>query len=232
MTQAQRLDIGDAPNFYRLQIADRAEGETDGRLQPIPKAVWKGVQFAGGVPALKRVTESETVAVLNCIYEEEFLGFSYLSTQRPSNEGGAGWQCAAGRLITLNIPMTVAGVPIPTKAPVCNRVNSAWAPPRSEPAKNHDLLPSTRTRMSRWPCGEEQTRSNNLLAAQVDRISDLMPGPRAGRPPSSAPAALSATAPACQRRQMGNSSSEPGPTRQIPVKGGYPCRACSKIGRQ
>ncbi len=71
------------------------------------------MQFAGGVPALEdKIVQRATVAVLNCIYEEEFLGFSYLSTQRPSNEGGAGWQCAAGRLITLNIPMTVAGVPI------------------------------------------------------------------------------------------------------------------------
>jgi retron-type reverse transcriptase len=36
------------------------------------------VQFAGGVPALEdKLVQRATAAVLNQIYEEDFLGFSY-----------------------------------------------------------------------------------------------------------------------------------------------------------
>ena len=52
--------------------------ETDGLLQPNPKADGIEVQFDGTVAALEdKIVQRATVAVLNAIYEEDFLGFSY-----------------------------------------------------------------------------------------------------------------------------------------------------------
>ena len=48
------------------------------RPQPNPKVDWGGVEFAWCVPALEdKIIQRATVAVLNAIYEEDFLGFSY-----------------------------------------------------------------------------------------------------------------------------------------------------------
>jgi RNA-directed DNA polymerase len=56
----------------------RAGDETGGRLQPIPKVDWTGVQFAVCVGALEdKIVQRAVAALLNAIYEEDFLGFSY-----------------------------------------------------------------------------------------------------------------------------------------------------------
>jgi RNA-directed DNA polymerase len=52
--------------------------ETDGLPQPNPKADGIEVQFDGTVAALEdKIVQRATVAALNAIYEEDFLGFSY-----------------------------------------------------------------------------------------------------------------------------------------------------------
>jgi len=52
--------------------------ETDGLLQLNPKADGIEVQFDATVAALEdKIVQRATVAVLNAIYEEDFLGFSY-----------------------------------------------------------------------------------------------------------------------------------------------------------
>jgi Reverse transcriptase (RNA-dependent DNA polymerase) len=52
--------------------------ETDGLPQPNPKADGIEVQSAASVAALEdKIVQRATVAVLNAIYEEDFLGFSY-----------------------------------------------------------------------------------------------------------------------------------------------------------
>jgi retron-type reverse transcriptase len=52
--------------------------ETDGLPQPNPKADGIEVQFDGTVPALEdKIVQRAVVALLNAIYEEDFLGISY-----------------------------------------------------------------------------------------------------------------------------------------------------------
>jgi len=52
--------------------------EKDELSQSIPKDGWPRVQFDGCVGALEdKIVQRATVAVLNAIYEEDFLGFSY-----------------------------------------------------------------------------------------------------------------------------------------------------------
>ena len=52
--------------------------ETDGLPQPNPKADGIEVQFDGTVAALEdKIVQKAACAVLNAIYEEDFLGFSY-----------------------------------------------------------------------------------------------------------------------------------------------------------
>ena len=52
--------------------------EKDELSQPIPKDGWPRVQFDGCVPALEdKIVQRAAAAVLNAIYEEDFLGFSY-----------------------------------------------------------------------------------------------------------------------------------------------------------
>ena len=52
--------------------------EKDELSQPIPKDGWPRVQFDGCVAALEdKIVQKAACAVLNAIYEEDFLGFSY-----------------------------------------------------------------------------------------------------------------------------------------------------------
>ena len=52
--------------------------EKDELPQPIPKVGGPRVQFDGCVAALEdKIVQRATAAVLNAIYEEDFLGFSY-----------------------------------------------------------------------------------------------------------------------------------------------------------
>src|SRR3984893_15284097 len=60
------------------QTADHDVGEKDELPQPIPKVGWPRVQFDGYVAALEdKIVQRAVVALLNAIYEEEFLGISY-----------------------------------------------------------------------------------------------------------------------------------------------------------
>src|ERR1700730_11523623 len=60
------------------QTADHEVGEKDELPQPIPKVGWPRVQFDGYVAALEgKIVQRAAAAVLNAIYEEDFLGFSY-----------------------------------------------------------------------------------------------------------------------------------------------------------
>jgi RNA-directed DNA polymerase len=53
-------------------------GEKDELPQPIPKVGWPRVQFDGYVAALEdKIVQRAVVALLNAIYEEDFLGISY-----------------------------------------------------------------------------------------------------------------------------------------------------------
>ena len=52
--------------------------EKDELSQPIPKDGWPRVQFDGCVAALEdKFVQRAVVALLNAIYEEDFLGISY-----------------------------------------------------------------------------------------------------------------------------------------------------------
>ena len=59
--------------------------EKDELPQPIPKVGWIGVQFDGCVAALEdKIVQKAACAVLNAIYEEDFLGFPAPPAAPPS----------------------------------------------------------------------------------------------------------------------------------------------------